>query len=272
VASALARGRGGGGGGEEAAGGGSARGGGARRRVRGDGKGQGRVGARLRGAARPRKRGGWARAHVGASCGATARPRAARRRRRRLKTPHLVAALDELDRHVLARLLVARELHEAERAAVEVPDLRGCMWSRGKSWGGGGRLAGGLVSKGRCACSPPRFRERGQRRRRLSARARARAHLFVARVPLQGLRLGAPVHGCCVWGGACFGSARARGSVERPERIPSAEVCVCECASLRASLCCVPCDHGTWTMSASGGVLLSRVGGGGRTSTARAAR
>jgi hypothetical protein len=53
----------------------------------------------------------------------------ARCRRRRLlietkhACAHLVAALDELDGHELARLLVARELHEAKGAAVEVPDL-----------------------------------------------------------------------------------------------------------------------------------------------------
>jgi hypothetical protein len=58
--------------------------------------------------------------------------------RRPLETAHLVAALDELDRHELARLLVARELHEAERAAVEVPDL--CV---------GGDQGGRSVGRGR---------------------------------------------------------------------------------------------------------------------------
>jgi hypothetical protein len=50
--------------------------------------------------------------------------------RSRRRSPHLVAALDELDRHELARLLVARELDEAKGPAVQVPDL--LSWS--SSW------------------------------------------------------------------------------------------------------------------------------------------
>lgn len=41
--------------------------------------------------------------------------------------PHLVAALDELDGDQLACALVARELHEAERAAVQVAYLQSAV-------------------------------------------------------------------------------------------------------------------------------------------------
>ncbi len=38
--------------------------------------------------------------------------------------PHLVAALNELDGHLLPGGLVQRQLHKPEGAAVEIPDLQ----------------------------------------------------------------------------------------------------------------------------------------------------
>ena len=43
----------------------------------------------------------------------------------------LIAALDELYRDLLARCLVQRKLHEAERAAIEISNLRHAWTARG---------------------------------------------------------------------------------------------------------------------------------------------
>lgn len=81
---------------------------------------------------------------------------------------HLVSALNELDGHQLPSLLVAAELHEAECAAVQVPDLRG-------------RASRRSAGRARLECASPCGRSCG-------------ACLLIARMALQRLRLGSPLH------------------------------------------------------------------------------